>query len=350
MSLTLRTDAPEPSASPARPQAAPASPAASGGAGFARALEAVGQVERQEVTVERGDTLIGLVKAHYRQGGQPISEGRALREAHQIAARNGIRNPDLILPGQAIDFSPLGLPELDRSAALLPRQGWAMTARLQPVAAVDESLGPSGPPSDHPVLERTLQRAVAKGYLQAEDTAEAQRKILAMAQKYRFEPDDFARLSLMESGMNPTASNGSCHGIIQFCDGPGRGAAAVGFGRNPRAILGLGLVQQLDLVDRYFAQLGLGQQTGRLGLDDLYLSVLTPAARAETRPDAPLPIAGPQARLLHVGQDTRAPITRNSIVAGLHALTQALLPGLPLAQGQNGSRQYANVAAQSWRR
>jgi hypothetical protein len=58
----------------------------------------------------------------------------------------------------------------------------------------------------------------------------------------------------------------------------------------------------------------------------LYLTVLTPAARQETRPDAPLPIAGPQARYLHVGQDTRGPITRNSILAGLHNLTNALLP------------------------
>jgi hypothetical protein len=63
-----------------------------------------------------------------------------------------------------------------------------------------------------------------------------------------------------------------------------------------------------------------------LGLDDLYLAVLTPAARQETRPDAPLPIAGPQARYLHVDQNTQAPITRNSILAGLHSLTQSLLP------------------------
>jgi hypothetical protein len=66
-----------------------------------------------------------------------------------------------------------------------------------------------------------------------------------------------------------------------------------------------------------------------LGLDDLYLTVLTPAAKRETRPDAPLPIAGPPARDLHVGQDTRGPITRNSILAGLHRLTDTLLHALP---------------------
>jgi hypothetical protein len=129
--------------------------------------------------------------------------------------------------------------------------------------------------------------------------------------------------------MNPQASNGSCHGIIQFCDGANRGAASVGFKDNPRAILGMGLLQQLDLVDKYFAQAGLRVKGPPIGLDDLYLTVLTPAARQETRPDAPLPIAGPQARYLHVGQDTRAPITRNSILAGLHQLTQAMLPALP---------------------
>ena len=46
----------------------------------------------------------------------------------------------------------------------------------------------------------------------------------------------FARLSLMESdGLNPKATNERCHGIIQFCDGPARGAATVGFARpSPR--------------------------------------------------------------------------------------------------------------------
>jgi hypothetical protein len=154
-----------------------------------------------------------------------------------------------------------------------------------------------------------------------------------LAERYNFQPDDFARLTLMESGgMNPQASNGNCHGIIQFCDGANRGAASVGFKDNPRAILGMGLLQQLDLVDKYFAQAGLRVKGPPIGLDDLYLTVLTPAARQETRPDAPLPIAGPQARYLHVDQDTRAPITRNSILAGLHQLTQAMLPGLPSLQ------------------
>jgi hypothetical protein len=177
------------------------------------------------------------------------------------------------------------------------------------------------------VLERTLERAVAKGFVPAAQLPAVRAKVMALADRYNFQPDDFARLTLMESGgMNPQASNGRCHGIIQFCDGENRGAASVGLKDNPRAILGMGLLQQLDLVDRYFSQAGLRVKGPPLGLDDLYLTVLTPAAKKETRPNVPLDIAGPQARYLHVGQDTRGPITRNSILDGLHRLTNALLP------------------------
>ena len=104
----------------------------------------------------------------------------------------------------------------------------------------------------------------------------------------------------------------------------------------------MGLLQQLDLVDKYFSQAGLAPQGPKLNLDDLYLTVLTPAARQETRPNAPLPIAGPQARHLHVGGDARKPITRNSILSGLHAMTDSLLG---LAQSKTpGSRWYADAA------
>jgi hypothetical protein len=114
----------------------------------------------------------------------------------------------------------------------------------------------------------------------------------------------------------------------------------------------MGLLQHLDLVERYFSQAGLRVNGPPIGLDDLYLTVLTPAARQETRPDAPLPIAGPQARYLHVGQDTRGPITRNSILAGLHTLTNAMLPPIaraatPVAEavGKAGmTRLYEEVA------
>lgn len=294
-----------------------------------------GRVQAQE-----GDTLIGLVKAHYRQNQQHITEQQAMRLAHQVAAHNQIDNPNLILTGQKIDFSSLRMPALARSEApgpldLSPRsaQSVAQLASPPPLTANALASRPaawashSASTGQHPVLDKTLERAVAKGFVPAAEVSAVKDRVLALADRYNFQPDDFARLSLMESGgMNPQASNGNCHGIIQFCNGPNRGAAAVGFKDNPRAILGMGLLQQLDLVDRYFSQAGLRVKGPPIGLDDLYLTVLTPAARQETRPDAPLPIAGPQARYLHVGQDTRGPITRNSILAGLHTLTNALLP------------------------
>jgi hypothetical protein len=295
------------------------------------------------VQARDGDTLIGLVKAHHRQNQQPITEQQAMRLAHQVAARNQIDNPNLILTGQKIDFSSLQMPALARSethgpldldpssaryvAQLASPSALTAHALASRPAAWTSSPGATGP---HPVLDKTLERAVAKGFVPAGQAPAVKDKILALADRYNFQPDDFARLSLMESGgMNPQASNGNCHGIIQFCDGPNRGAASVGLKDNPRAILGMGLLQQLDLVDRYFSQAGLRVKGPPVGLDDLYLTVLTPAARQETRPDAPLSIAGPQARYLHVGQDTRAPITRNSILTGLHTLTNALLPQAP---------------------
>lgn len=310
----------------------------------------------QTVTVESGDTLIGLVKAHFWQNGGIVSESRAYNLAFQVAKENRISNPDRIIPGQKIDFSGLNLPALARATggstqtaggekSPLPAADMLTQRSLANASRAAHATHPSkiAPIDKHPVLERTLERAAKKGFVPLAQLPEVKQKIMALSQRYNFAPDDFARLSLMESGgMNPQASNGSCHGIIQFCDGENRGAAAVGLKNNPRSILGMGLLQQLDLVDKYFSQAGLSPKGPRLGLDDLYLTVLTPAARQETRPDAPLPIAGPQARSLHVGGDTRAPITRNSIMSGLHALTNALLDIAPAKSA--GSRLYANVA------
>jgi hypothetical protein len=337
---------------------------------FQQVLAAVAQ-RPHSVQVQEGDTLIGLVKAHYRQNQQDISDNEAMRLAHQVAARNHIDNPDVILPGQKIDFSELRLPPLARTHAPGPlelslrstQQVWQLQSDTHPSLTANALAhraqswqGPIPQAGPHAVLERTLSRAVAKGFVPASDIPAVRDRIIALAERYNFQPDDFARLTLMESGgMNPQASNGNCHGIIQFCDGANRGAASVGFKDNPKAILGMGLLQQLDLVDKYFAQAGLRVKGPPIGLDDLYLTVLTPAARQETRPDAPLPIAGPQARYLHVGQDTRAPITRNSILAGLNQLTQALLPtpaapmaGLAAPQGKaNVARLYDDVARAS---
>jgi hypothetical protein len=98
------------------------------------------------------------------------------------------------------------------------------------------------------------------------------------------------------------------------------------------------------MVDKYFDETGL-RNIGPVGLDDLYLTVLTPAARNETRPNAALNIPGQQAAYLHVNRDTSAPITRNSILAGLHFnANERLRDG---AQASAGQRQRGALASLS---
>lgn len=296
--------------------------------------------------VKAGDTLIGIVKRHYAAQGQSVSDAQAYRLAHQLARDNGIPDPNVIVPGQRV--------ALDRLPSTLPRAAmpvWdenaadAMQLRTAPVTAAqalgatqalqrsETTLAPrssiksyaAGGGDTHPVLERTLQRAVQKGFVPPHEVQAVHRRIVDMADKYGFAPDDFAKVSLMESdGLNPKATNGSCHGIIQFCGGSGRGADSVGFGRNAREILGLSVMQQLDLVERYFDDVGLSARSGPLKLDDLYLSVLMPSARREKQAHVPLDIAGQQAAKLYVGGNRAGVITRQSIVQGLmqHAMAR----------------------------
>ncbi len=333
---------------------------ATAAAGFSKVWTDVRTSSGAQVEVQSGDTLIGLVKAHYRQQGMPVSETQAHRLALQVASDNGIPNPDYIVPGQNVDFSRLQLPPLARAA---PPMGNTFTAAEQALAnrhwqtasAVPSTLAGDGAASGasgvsalangsgqgHPVLDQTLARAVDKGFVPAADLPAVRSRILALADRYRFAPDDFARLTLMESGgMNPRASNGRCHGIIQFCDGPARGAATVGFRENARAIQDVPLLQQLDLVDRYFNQVGLQPDKGqeRLSLDELYLSILTPAARSEKRRDVALDIPGPQASYLHVERNRQKPITRDSLSAGLYAYTNTVLQG---ASARSAVQQFA---------
>ena len=233
----------------------------------------------------------------------------------------------------AAGLSPLTLNGQSFAAPLGP-SSLAGTAQIQLLSRADRST--------YPVLEKTIARAVDKGFIPAEEKQAVMNKIVQMSQQHKFAPDDFARLSLMESdGLNPKATNNRCHGIIQFCDGPDRGAASAGFGANPKAILGHSVLQQLDMVGRYFDDTGL-KNNGPVGLDDLYLTVLTPAARTETRPNAPLNIPGRQAAYLHVNRDVREPITRNSILAGLHQNAKERL-GTDVAQ--RSSPQAARLSA-----
>ncbi len=262
------------------------------------------------VAVQAGDTLSNIVKDYLAQRGLPVSNTEALRLSQDLAQANGIANPDRIYPGQRLNLSVLS--QAPQAQAAIPTQQALQTKRLQATPNLPVLAG------QHPVLQKTLDRAVEKGFIPAEEKQQVYQKILGMARNYQFAPDDFARLTLMESdGMNPKASNSRCHGIIQFCDGRARGAAVAGFADNPKAILGQSVLQQLDLVEKYFDHNGL-KSFGPTNLDDLYLTVLTPAARREKAPNVDLNIAGTQAKKLYVNRDPGNFITRNSIVQGLH--------------------------------
>ncbi len=311
-------------------------------------------------TVVAGDTLTSMVKDHAESQGLTLSNAQAYRWVQQIAQDNKIGNVNRIFPGQHIAMGavPADVAQANPVAALstAPTPSVLSLSSASSVSSVSsapatsevspapeassgptpsEAVPPSAPPTAtalasrpqataartatarHEVLDRTLDRAVAKGFIPPNERGDVRDKILALASEHRFNPDDFARMTLMESdGMNPRATNQRCHGIIQFCGGPDRGAASAGYADNPKAILGLSVYQQLHLVDKYFDDVGL-KNKGPAGLDDLYLSVLMPSARGETRVDAPLNVSGMQARYLYEGRDNRAPITRQSILQGL---------------------------------
>ena len=318
--------------------------------GFSQALD-VAQ-GGAAVKVGSGDTLIGMIRDYARARGQSFNAGQEFQLAQQVASANGIGDANRIFVGQRIDLSLIDHEMASPGSASVAKATGAATPvaaaqpatpaaakpvlqnveRLQTPAQMSMSrvlkaqrqVGPLVPASlnasadqPHPVLAKTLDRAVAKGFIPPDEKTAVYDKILDMAKNHRFAPDDFARMTLMESdGMNPRASNQRCHGIIQFCDGPSRGAASAGYAANPKAILDLSVHTQLGLVDKYFDDVGLKNQ-GPAGLEDLYLSVLNPASRAENKIDAPLKIPGPQARSLHVDSDSSAPITRQSLRQGL---------------------------------
>ncbi len=285
-------------------------------------------------TVASGDTLSALVKAQAQAQGVQLSGPQVMRMIQLVANDNKISNINRIFPGQQLNMSGLAA-EINASlkgpasgATVLATAAPAATAlqafRSSPVDAsstisstADVPVASKSIQSRHDVLDKTLSRAVAKGFIPANEKNDVRDKILELAKTHHFNPDDFARMTLMESdGMNPRSSNQRCHGIIQFCDGSDRGAASAGYAANPKAILGLSVYQQLHLVDKYFGDVGL-KNKGATGLDDLYLSVLMPSARSEVRTDAPLSIGNNQAKALYEGRDTSAPMTRQSILQGL---------------------------------
>ena len=321
---------------------APAFTRAMASASLSGSLAPEGSTAAWGTSVRSGQTLTGIVREQMAARGVNISNNEAMRLAQTVARSNNIANPNMIHPGQQLNLESLNFSLQQAQAvnqAIAANKAAAASAAapaVTPAANVNTlntntALGSAtlagtaqvqlltrSDRSGNVVLEKTIDRAIEKGFIPAQDKQAVMNKIVQLSQEHRFAPDDFARLTLMESdGMNPKASNSRCHGIIQFCDGPDRGAASAGFGANPKAILGHSVLQQLDMVGKYFDDTGL-KNFGPVGLDDLYLTVLTPAARNETRPNAALNIPGQQAAYLHVNRDMRAPITRNSILAGLH--------------------------------
>jgi hypothetical protein len=273
------------------------------------------------VAVQEGDTLSGIIKREMQAAGRPVSQNDATRLAQDVARANGISNPDRIFPGQRLNLSALSANGSTPAPSANPapaQTALSLNTAAHPKAVSILRQSAANASANNAVLQKTLDRAVAKGFIPAEERQQVYDKILTMSRTYQFAPDDFARLTLMESdGMNPKATNNRCHGIIQFCDGPDRGAASAGFGSNPKAILGHSVLEQLDMVSKYFDETGL-RNGGPTSLDDLYLTVLTPSARREKAPDANLNIAGSQAPHLYVNRDKSAPITRNSIMQGLY--------------------------------
>ena len=308
---------------------------------FANVLEQARAAEPPATRLTRnGDTLIGIVREEARSKGINLTGTQEYKLALSLAAHNGIANPNQIGTGVNLQMGKLNAllgdvtnlntalasqtanssatASATKSAPPLNNMPAAQALQANKNIQAPRTATPRTPAvSQHPVLAQTLDRAVARGFIPGNEKQDVFNKILQVANKHKFSPDDFARLTLMESdGMNPQATNQRCHGIIQFCDGPARGAAGVGFGEKPKAILGLSVYQQLHLVDTYFDKVGL-PKSGTVPLDELYLAVLQPAARNETRSEAPLGIPGKQSLKLYEGNDTQSPITRNSIIQGL---------------------------------
>jgi hypothetical protein len=302
--------------------------------GFSKAMEQAQQTATPSVrSIKPGDTLTGIVREQAQISGIKLTPSEEFRWTQALANDNGIQNANAIFPGQKIQLQnmlsqwqagqtqPQGMAQNASNASntTAAKTNEAIPTIVVTAARPTNSLHKPNYINAvaHPVLSKTLDRAVARGFIPKVEQQDVYNKVLQVANKHKFSPDDFARLTLMESdGMNPQATNTRCHGIIQFCDGPARGAAEVGFGNSPKSILSLSVYQQLHLVDTYFDKVGLKKE-GSVPLDELYLAVLQPAARSEKRPEEPLGIPGKQAKYLYEGRDPQAPMTRVSITQGL---------------------------------
>lgn len=269
-------------------------------------------------TVRQGDTMFSIARRALDVQGLNAGNNAATRAAYRLAKINQIADPDLIRPGQTINLADLKEQLRDRQEIDQRLSGTLrrIEAPIQRNPAGIAQVAVATRPVNR-LLEQMLDRAVGLQYLDASQKDAVRNKIIEMGAEYKFKPDDLATVMLMESdGMNPQASNGRCFGVIQFCEGANKGAASVGYADNPKAILKLGVLDQLDLVKKYFDETGLKKMSSAT-LDDLYLTVLKPASRKERDPNANLEIPGNQAILLYPSGDRSQPITRASLLAGL---------------------------------
>ena len=292
------------------------------------AKPAAATVSPQQYTVRPGDNMFSIARRMLEGQGADASDQATTRVATQLALGNRLVNPDMIFPGQIINLGALG--NGDRVASRVRVD--TLASPEPPVAnkAVATLKIQSAPKTlANPIMEKMLDRAVSLQYIGASERDAVRSKMISISSEYQSNADDLATVMLMESdGMNPKANNGHCYGVIQFCDGPNRGAASVGYASNPKNILKLGVMDQLDLVKKYFDETGL-KKMAPATLEDLYLTVLRPASRAERDPSANLQIPGSQAAALYPGNDRNLPITRKSLLAGLqqNALGKLALEG-----------------------
>ena len=280
------------------------------------AKPAAATVSPQQYTVRPGDNMFSIARRMLEGQGADASDQATTRVATQLALGNRLVNPDMIFPRQIINLGALG--NGDRVASRVRVD--TLASPEPPVAnkAVATLKIQSAPKTlANPIMEKMLDRAVSLQYIGASERDAVRSKMISISSEYQSNADDLATVMLMESdGMNPKANNGHCYGVIQFCDGPNRGAASVGYASNPKNILKLGVMDQLDLVKKYFDETGLKKMASPT-LEDLYLTVLRPASRAERDPRANLQIPGNQAAVLYPGNDRNLPITRQSLLAGL---------------------------------
>ena len=69
------------------------------------------------VTVQAGQTLVGMTRQHLGAAAQGLSPVEIYRMALSVGRFNGLRNPDLIRVGQSLDFSVLGARTVTSASA-----------------------------------------------------------------------------------------------------------------------------------------------------------------------------------------------------------------------------------------